>query len=261
MASSRFLRTEMLLGSDAVARLAQARVLVAGLGAVGSFATEALARSGVGELVLVDFDTLSTSNVNRQLFALESTRGRMKVQVARERVLDINPACRVDARQVFIHGSTIQGLLTPRPHLVVDAIDSLNPKLNLLQQVVEAGIPVVSCLGAARRTEPTAFRVADIAETRVCKLARLVRKKLRQRGVTTGIRCIYSEEPNAPLDDRWAHTEERTREGGRARIPMGSLCSVVGVAGLLTAHEALRLLLGGFSAVGAESTPSRSPSG
>ncbi|MFH1464507.1 MAG: tRNA threonylcarbamoyladenosine dehydratase [Pseudomonadota bacterium] len=245
---SRFERVELLLGAPAVARLAAARVTVVGLGAVGSYATEALARAGVGHLRLADFDTIQPSNLNRQLYALESTLGRPKVEVARARVLDIHPACEVEALDLFVHEDTVGRVLEGPPDVLVDAIDSLNPKLALLEAAVRAGVPVVSCMGAALKVDPAAVRVAPLEQTRICTLARQVRKRLGRRGIHGGIRCVFSIEPPAPAIGA-RRPEEHDDGRGRVRTTLGSLPTLPGIFGLVAANEALVQILGGWGGV------------
>ena len=244
--SKRFARTELLLGSDALARLGRARVMVVGLGAVGSYALEALARAGVGQFTLVDFDRLSVTNVNRQLLALESTLGRAKTDVARERLLDINPGCQVERLPLLVNAETIGQIMAQPADLVVDAIDSLNPKVELLASMVTDRRRVISSMGAATRRDPWALRVGDLAETRVCPLAAALRQRLRRRGVRSGVRCIYSIEPVvAPPPEAEAAVvslEEDNLGSGRPRRPLGSISYLTGMFGLLLAREALELL-------------------
>jgi len=243
---SRFVRTELLFGRDAVERLRNVHVAVAGMGAVGSFAVEALARSGVGHLRLVDFDTVHVSNLNRQLYALESTLDRPKVEVAAERVRDINPECDVEVIDVFIRRDTAPRVVAPPVDCVIDAIDSLGPKIELLVACVESGVPVVSAMGAARKTDPLAIRVADVFESNTCPLARFVRKRLRRRGITRGVRCVFSVEPaieHAIGEAENTVDEWESPELGNARQPLGSLACVTGTVGLVAAREALATLI------------------
>jgi len=239
-------RTAMILGPDGVARLAAARVCVVGLGAVGSYATEALARVGIGGLRLVDHDFVQESNLNRQLFALRSTLGRRKADVARERVLDIHPACVTETLDLFVHEETLDQVLVPPVDVVVDAIDAWTPKMRLLEAAVRAGIPVVSAMGAARKTDPMAVRVADLSETRICPLAKMIRKNLRKRGIETGIRCVFSiEEPLEILDPAEPVVEEPSFRRGRERRTMGSLSTLTGIFGLVVANEVIRIVANG----------------
>lgn len=240
----RFARTERLLGAEAVARLKPARVMVVGLGAVGSFAVEALARSGVGRLHLVDFDVVRPTNINRQLLAMTSTLGRAKVELAAGRIRDINPACDVRTSPVFVHAETLPSLLAEPPDVLLDAIDSLAPKVELLAAAIERNIPVVSSMGAARRVDVLGLRAGMLSEVTHDGLAAKIRKRLRQRGLSVDVRCVYSVEPPRELPD----DEEMTAEGeaydrGRSRRPMGSLPTVTGSMGLLAASEVLRMLL------------------
>lgn len=243
--ADRFHRTELLLGADAVRRLRNAHVAVAGLGAVGSFAVEALARSGVGRLRIVDFDVIRDSNVNRQLLATTSSLGRPKVEAARARVMDINPDCRVEALPLFVDEQSLPAILDGPPDVLIDAIDSVGPKAKLLAAAVAAGVPlVISGMGAANRTDPLAVRVADISKTTMCPLAKFVRLKLRKAGVTKGIRCVYSVEPSkdAILEE---DTEGDYLRRGRKRRTLGSFACVPGVIGLVAAREAIMKIVGG----------------
>ena len=238
-----FSRSELLLGEAALGRLRASRVTVFGLGGVGSFAVEALARAGVGHLRLVDHDVVGPSNLNRQLFALRSTIGQPKAEVAAARVRDINPDCEVDPRVIFIHTDTLPGLLDPRPDVIIDAIDSLTCKVALLRIAHEQGIPIISAMGAGGRTDSSQLFVGDLSETRLCPLAAKVRKELRKAGISTGIRCVYSLEPADnkrpanPLDI------EPHRGPGRARRPVGTISYMPGIVGLKVAEEVLRMLL------------------
>ncbi len=242
---NRFMRTERLLGRDGLARLKAARVAVVGLGAVGSYAAEGLARAGVGHLRLVDFDTVRPSNINRQLYALDSTVGQAKVEVARCRILDINPACEVEALPVFVDAKTVDCVLSPPLDLVIDAIDSLSPKVELIAAAAGAGLRIVSCMGAAERTDPSKVRIAPLETTRECPLAKWVRKRLRQRGISHGVMCVYSEELPG---NTWARPAAEGEEAdaaldrGRKRRVLGSLSTLTGIFGLTAATEAIRLL-------------------
>ena len=240
--TNRFSRTEQLIGKEALAKLKRARVAVFGLGAVGSYAVEALARAGIGYLRLVDCDVVRPSNFNRQLYALESTLNRPKAEVAHVRVLDINPACKVEAHQAFVDGSTAQALLEQPLDVVVDAIDSVAPKVMLIATAVRAGLKVVASMGAATRLDPSKIRVGDIAETDVCPLAKFVRKKLKAAGIERGVRCIYSTEPprntTAPVAD-----EPETFAQGWPRKPIGSLSYATGMFGLLAACETIKMIV------------------
>ena len=176
----RFTRIERMVGREGLERLSRARVCVVGLGAVGSYATEALARAGVGRLRLIDFDEVRLSNINRQLYALQSTIGRKKCELARERVLEINPACDVEALDLFVHRDTVDAAIAGELTLVIDAIDSFTPKVVLLETVRKRGIPLIASMGAALRTDPTLVRVGPLHEVHNCPLAAKIRKALRK---------------------------------------------------------------------------------
>ena len=226
-----FSRTGMLLGADAVRRLQQSRVAVFGLGGVGSYAAEALARTGVGALVLVDHDTVSPSNLNRQILALHSTLGRKKAEVMRERLLDINPGLLVSAHDCFYLPGNDNRLLDGCDY-IVDAIDTVSAKIALVEAARERGIPIISCMGTGNKTDPTRLEVADLAETSVCPLCRVMRRELRKRGIPH-LRVVYSrEEP---------HRTASAGQSGKAPAP-GSLMCVTASAGLLLASEAIRTL-------------------
>ncbi len=236
-----FSRTQLLLGPEAMEKLAAARVAVFGLGGVGGYTVEALARSGVGALDLVDSDRVSLSNLNRQILALHSTVGRYKTEVAAERVRDINPACRVTVHNVFFLPETADLFDFSQYDYVVDAIDTVSGKIHLILAARAAGVPVVSAMGAGNKLDPSAFRAADLAETSFCPLARILRKELRKRGVEH-LRVVYSPEP--PLSA--AGDPEEIPDGapaGRRDVP-GSVSFVPPVAGLLLAGEVIRDLAG-----------------
>jgi len=237
----RFSRTRCFLGEERFARLQSAFVTVVGLGAVGGYAVEGLARAGVGHLRLVDFDIIQTSNLNRQILAISSTIGRPKAEVAQQRVLAINPDCQVEALQLFADNLTADQILTPSPDLLVDAIDSLNPKAQLLAAAYHKGIPVLSSMGAALRSEPEMIRSADLFDTRKCPLAKRLRKKLKKEGVGRGINCIYSIED---IDFSYPEEEETTESTpysnrGRKRRILGSLPTLTGIFGLIIANQAI----------------------
>ena len=234
----RFQRTKMLLGEDAMRRLAECRVAVFGVGGVGGYVVEALARSGIGALELVDRDTVARSNINRQIIAAESTVGRNKVDVAAERVQDINPACRVRALPVFFLPETAGNFDFAAYDYVVDAVDTVAAKLEIVGRAVEAGVPVISAMGAGNKLDPTAFEVADISKTTVDPLARVMRRELRKRGINH-LKVVYSrEQPIAPLD-----AEDGDAGEGRRSTP-GSCSFVPSVAGLIIAGEVVRDLCG-----------------
>ncbi len=236
-----FSRVRMRVGDDGLARLRAARVVVVGLGAVGSFAVEALARSGIGTLRLVDFDDLHPSNLNRQLYAMAGTMGRYKVDVAVERVRNINPACRVEGLRVFFDADQADRVLDGMDWCI-DAIDSLNSKVALIAACATRNLPIVSAMGAADRSDPTCIRVSDLFQTDGCPLARLVRKRLRRQGVRSGPIAVWSSEPPMPVPpERQEAPDARPDEGrrGRVRRPLPSLAPLPGMFGLAAANVVL----------------------
>ena len=237
-----FLRTEMLLGSEALTRLQSARVAVFGLGGVGGYVVEALARSGVGSLDLIDSDTVSVSNLNRQILATHSTVGMLKVDAARNRVLDINPACNVKTWPVFYTPDTADSFDFTQYDYIVDAIDTVTGKLALVERAKAAGTPIICCMGTGNKLDASAFQVADISKTTMCPLARVMRKELTKRGIRH-LKVVYSQE-EALTPTGW---EEEAAALGKRQIP-GSVAFVPGAAGLLLAGEVVRDLAG-FSRV------------
>jgi tRNA threonylcarbamoyladenosine dehydratase len=245
----RFTRIERLVGQEGFARLANAFVCVVGLGAVGSYATEALARAGIGRLRLVDFDEVRLSNINRQLYALNSTVGMKKCQIARQRVLEINPNCQLETMETFVHRETVDEVLNGKPDIVIDAIDSFTPKLILLEAVQAKGIRLISSMGAALRTDPLSVRVGLMHEVHTCSLAARLRKALRKKQVPLEFTCVYSVEPaRTPFeetsDDDVPARNEETLARGRTRQTLGSLPTLTGIFGLTAANVAISALAG-----------------
>ena len=236
--SEQFLRTEMLLGSEAIRRLQKARVAVFGLGGVGGYAVEALARSGVGSFDLIDSDTVSVSNLNRQLLATHSTVGMLKVDAARNRVLDINPDCIVRTYPVFYTPDTAGQFDFTQYDYIVDAIDTVTGKLALVERAKAADTPIICSMGTGNKLDASAFRVADISKTAMCPLARVMRKELSKRGIRH-LKVVYSQE-EALTPTGW---EEEAAALGKRQIP-GSVAFVPGAAGLLLAGEVVRDLTG-----------------
>lgn len=233
-----FSRTEMLLGRDSVQKLRQSRVAVFGLGGVGSFAAEALARAGIGSLLLVDGDTVCPTNINRQLIALHSTVGQPKAALMAVRILDINPRAAVEARQDFYLPQNAASFDLAGFDHIVDAIDTVSAKAELAFRADSAGVPIISCMGAGNKLDPARFEVADIYATSVCPLCRVMRKELQRRGVKS-LKVVYSREPPracpAPAD--------ADSQSGRCRTT-GSVSFVPSVAGLIMAAEVVRALTG-----------------
>jgi tRNA A37 threonylcarbamoyladenosine dehydratase len=213
-------------------------VLVVGIGGVGSYAAEALARAGVGSLTLIDGDLVQASNINRQLHALVSTVGKPKVEVMAERLLQINPALQVTVLQQLVTPDNVFSLLSPGYDLVLDAIDTFSAKLALVQGCLEQGIPVISSMGAAGKLDPTRIKIADIADSHGCRLARKLRKELRRSGIARGVTVVYSDEPCMTEQLGVADTS------GDTRRPLGSISYLPATFGLFMASEAIQRLLG-----------------
>lgn len=231
-----FSRTSLLLGPEGMTRLRKARVAVFGLGGVGGYVTEALARSGIGALELIDHDTISITNINRQILATRSTVGRDKAEVARERVLDIDPEITVTARKIFYGPDTADRFDFSKYDYVVDAIDTVTGKLALVTAAQAAGVPIISSMGTGNKLDPTKFQIADITKTSVCPLARIMRKECAKRGIKH-LKVLFStEDPLSPIPD--GVSEEELPEGRRA-LP-GSIAFVPSVAGLIIAGEVIK---------------------
>ena len=233
-------RTAYLLGISGVERLKRAHVAVFGIGGVGSYAVEALARAGVGALTLIDHDTVSESNINRQLIALYSTVGQFKTDVARDRIRDINPDCAVTVRHDFFLPENADTFDFSSFNYIIDAVDTVSAKIALAVEADRAGAPIISCMGAGNKLDPTRFTVTDVFKTAGDPLARVMRAKLRKSGVAH-LRVVCSEEPPSPL-----HPEmdgEALEEKGDRRAP-GSLSFVPSVAGLIAAGEVIKALAG-----------------
>jgi tRNA threonylcarbamoyladenosine dehydratase len=246
MTDTRFSRIERMIGADGLQRLQKSFVVVVGLGAVGSYCVEGLARAGIGRLRLVDFDEVRPSNINRQLYALESTIGRAKAEVAAMRVADINPGCQVETMKCFFDDSTADAVLSGSPDLVIDAIDSVAPKTHLLAELVSRQIPVISSMGAALRTDPSLVRTGPLSEVTNCPLARLIRKRLRKRKLSVDFDCVYSTESVHELPEEVigkGDVAEETLKRGRTRRTLGSLPTLTGVFGLTAANLAIKTLV------------------
>ncbi len=228
MQDSFYTRTEMLLGDAGIERLKRARVAVFGVGGVGGHAAEALARAGVGAIDLIDSDKISKSNINRQIVALNSTVGRYKTEVMEERILDINPDCKVRTCNLFFDRACSGMYIFSEYDYVIDAIDSVGSKIELIVCAKAAGTKIISSMGAGNKLDPTKFEVADISKTSVCPLAKAVRRQLKAAGITNGVKTVFSrEEPKIPK-----------RDDG-TRVP-ASISFVPSVAGLIIAGEVIR---------------------
>jgi tRNA threonylcarbamoyladenosine dehydratase len=238
----RFSRTRCLLGEKKFTCMQQAMVTIVGLGAVGGYAAEGLARAGVGRLRLVDFDTIQPSNINRQILALESSIGQAKVEVAKERINLINPECQVEALQLFAGDETLNDILSPTPGILIDAIDSLNPKIQLLVGAHKRKITTFSSMGAALRTDPSKIKTGDIMTSNHCPLAKHVRNRLRRQGIEGGIQCVYSTERVEFTYQKPEETEQAAspyEDRGRKRNVLGSLPTITGIFGLILANEVI----------------------
>ena len=229
-----FLRTAMLLGEEAVERLKSARVAVFGIGGVGGYTVEALARSGIGRIDLIDSDTVSRSNINRQILATHSTVGMPKVEAAKIRILDINPDCVVRTHQVFYTPETADRFDFRDYDYIVDAIDTVTGKLALVERANAVGTPIICCMGTGNKLDASAFQVADISKTSMCPLARIMRKELGKRGIKH-LKVVYSQE-EALTPTGW---EEEAAALGKRQIP-GSVAFVPGAAGLILAGEVIK---------------------
>ncbi len=237
-----FLRTELLFGKEKINKIFNANVTVIGLGAVGSFCTEVLARVGTGRLTLVDFDKIQITNLNRQLYALHSTVGQKKAELAKKRVLDINPECKVETFEVFVNTDSFEQIFKNKPDMVIDAIDSYNPKLRLIEYCFKNNIKIISSMGAALKTDPFAVKYADLFDTHHCKLAERLRGDLRKLGISKGIPCVFSEQ--SPQIKPIPLSEEENKNFGKNGGPkiLGSSPVITGIFGLLLANKAIELL-------------------
>ena len=232
-------RTRLLLGEEGLKKLRAARVILFGLGGVGGYTAEALARSGVGQLDLVDDDAISLTNLNRQLLATHSTVGMDKVDAAAQRIRDIDPTIAVTTHKTFYLPETADRFDFSQYDYVIDAIDTVTGKLSLIAQAKAAGVPVISCMGTGNKLDPTAFRVADISKTSGCALARIMRKECAKRGIK-GVKVVYSEElPMEVESDAEEMAQSRSSGSSRRSLP-GSVAFVPAVAGLIMAGEVVK---------------------
>ena len=241
--ADQYSRTRLLLGEDGLKKLKSARVAIFGLGGVGGYAAEALARSGIGQLDLIDDDTINVTNLNRQVLALHSTIGMSKVEAAKNRILDIDPTIQVRTYQTFFLPENADEFDFSQYDYVLDAIDTVTGKLELITRAKSVGVPIISCMGTGNKLDPTGFQVSDISKTRGCALARIMRKECAKRGLK-GVKVVWSEElPLEPQVDP-SEFQEAQREGSSRRALPGSTAFVPGVAGLIMAGEVIRDLSG-----------------
>lgn len=234
---SRFSRSELIFGHEAMENLKNSRVAVFGIGGVGGYAAEALARSGVGALDLIDNDIVSLTNINRQIYALSNTVGRYKTDVAEERIYQINPECKVKKHPVFYMPETSFAFDFNNYDYIIDAIDTVTGKIEIIENAVKCGVPVISSMGAGNKIDPTAFEVTDIYKTSVCPLAKVMRHELKKRGIKK-LKVVYSKEKAiTPLPS------DEEMPASRRQIP-GSNSFVPSVAGLIIAGEVIKYLTG-----------------
>lgn len=241
--ADQYSRTQLLLGADGLEKLRKARVAVFGLGGVGGYAVEALARSGIGQLDLIDDDAINLTNLNRQVLALHSTIGMPKVEAAKRRILDIDPTIQVRTYQTFYLPETAGEFDFSKYDYVIDAIDTVTGKLELIARAKSVGVPIISCMGTGNKLDPTDFRVSDISKTRGCALARIMRKECAKRGIK-GVKVVWSEELPQETQMSPEEFQEAQREGSSRRALPGSTAFVPGVAGLIMAGEVIRDLSG-----------------
>jgi len=240
-------RTEQLLGEENTRKLKDARVAVFGIGGVGGFTVEALIRSGVGHIELIDHDTVAESNLNRQVVATRNAIGREKVEVMKERILSINPEAEVIVHQCFYLPENKADFDFSKYSYVVDAVDTVTAKLTIIEEAKKAGVPVISSMGTGNKLDATAFEVADISKTSVCPLAKVMRRELKKRGISH-VKVVYSkEEPRIPLVAEKLggdSSDECANESVRKKIPPASIAFVPSVAGLIIAGEVIKDICG-----------------
>lgn len=248
---TQFSRTELVLGKEGVGKLSKRRVAVFGIGGVGGYTAEALARSGVGAIDIIDNDKVALSNINRQIIATHSTVGQYKVDVMKARIADINPECSVTAYKTFFLPETAGEFDFSLYDYVVDAIDTVSGKIAIIEKVKQSGVPVISAMGAGNKLDPTAFEVADISKTSVCPLARVMRRELSKRGIK-GVKVVYSkEDPAVILSEAKNPAAERdpsqsprmTKDGTTQKAAPGSVAFVPPVVGLIVAGEVIKDLV------------------
>lgn len=244
---NQFSRTELLLGVNGVNKLKESSVAVFGIGGVGSFTVEALVRSGVGHIAVIDDDKVCLTNINRQLIATRKTIGKAKVEVMRDRILDINPNCEVEIYQTFYSAETADSIDLSKFTYIVDAIDTVSAKLLLIEKAKEANVAIISCMGAGNKLDPTKFEVTDIYKTSMCPLAKVMRHELRKRGIKS-LKVVYSQEPPIkPIENEEDTCKTKCvcppgtlrKCSSRRQIP-GSVAFVPSVAGLIIAGEIVK---------------------
>lgn len=236
-----FSRTELLIGKDNLLKLKNCTILIFGIGGVGSFATEALARSGIGNLILVDNDVVSISNLNRQIIANLNTIDKPKVEIMKERIKSINPDCNVITHQTFVNQDNLLEIIHGNINYVVDAIDTVSSKLSLITLCKDKNIPIISSMGTGNKLDPTRFKIADIYETKICPLAKVMRYELRKRNISD-LKVLYSEEVPIKTKSNKEGAISDTK-GARKKITPGSISFVPPVAGMIIASQVVKDIL------------------
>lgn len=240
MTDNRFMRTALLLGNEGLKKLQSATVAVVGLGAVGGYALEALARAGIGHLILVDFDRFDITNINRQILALDTTIGLKKTDVAKERVQNINPDCVVEIKDTFVDAENLDEIFNTHIDFAVDAIDSIKEKCEMMAFLAAQKIPFVSAMGAALKTDIAALKIVKLSQTLYCPMAKKIRKNLKERGIDiTNVKCVASFEQTTAIDKPLIAGQNG------AKAVLGSMSTVTAVMGLMLAHEVILSLAKG----------------
>ena len=234
---NQFSRTEMLISKEGVSKLNNSKIVVFGVGGVGSYVVEGLARAGVGNFILIDHDTVSLSNINRQLIALHSTIGKYKVDVAKERILDINPNAKVEVYKEFFMPDSQTNIFLDDVDYVVDCVDTVTAKIEIIKRCKEKGIPIISSMGTGNKLDPSKFVICDIKKTNTCPLAKVMRKELRKRNIDS-LKVLYSKEEPTKCSNN--NSEE---DGKSKKVVPGSISFVPSVAGLMIAGEVVRELI------------------
>lgn len=231
---NQYTRTELLIGKNGIDKLKKAKIAIFGIGGVGSFATEALARAGIGNFILIDHDVVSVSNINRQIIANHKTVGQYKVDVMKQRILDINPEANIKTYKEFYRQNSDIKIISKELDYVVDCIDTITSKIEIVIECQELNVPLISSMGAGNKLDPSKFEITDIYKTSICPLAKIMRKELRKRNIS-GLKVIYSKaEPIKPISEKNENTREKAA---------GSISFVPSVAGLMIAGEIIRELI------------------
>ena len=237
---NKFSRTEMLLGEDSMEKLKNSKVAIFGIGGVGSYVVESLTRSGIGSFVLVDKDEVSETNINRQIIATTKTIGMAKVEVAKERILEINPDAKVEIFKEFYSKENSDKILNDSIDYAVDAVDTVTAKITLIEECKRLNIPIISCMGTGNKLDPTKFEITDISKTSICPLAKVMRKELKQRNIKN-VKVLYSKEE--PTKNKTEIEENKGETKDRIIPAIGSIAFVPSVAGLMIAGEVIKDLI------------------